>query len=1317
MKLKIILFSLLSIFILPIVCRAMPIGTLLYRTTNDGKMYGNTSSELIEVENGIMKAIMPGHVGIYIGEENGEHYVVEALSIGVVKTPLDKFINTSLGEDLVGARIPKDISEVERAKAVVLARTIAEANLGYDFDFKKQKGPKSGEWTCVGLVEKVYESSSVLNPYDLDNLVYDQNNYGMNITPDGFDDYSVYNERGDCFSKDKEFSSIAAREDSILPFPENGGYNAGLIKDGKRYIFLPYTQYLQDSLEDVVVDRNVSSSFNDEEVRGSVKASALVIRWSLINNPVSRIKMAFSEVKDKVIGIGSKIAGFITGDGDLELEEIKMNALANEMGNEDDNIHSDKDSLSKIAGLEIQVRDEILLPDGKEIEMIENPKKIGINYEEVIEEMEVITSINDINEIEEESSIKETEDFDLRESINTGSDFFKNSLELEIEEEEYLSEIDSYEIEEDSGNINNLDLAVEKDKTIYISKIYANSNNEFVELYNPNHYALDLKEENYRLEKSLTATDPSLLFRIGNDDDGTYPGGTIIPGLGYYLIVNSDASSYLKNKADALVTRSNFSLNNKKQSLFLGTAAISSYDDEDIVDLVAYGAEAKYYLGNGPAPEIINYHFLNRISYNLDNSIDFNLLLSADPEAISAWQEENQSNVPGADDDYEDNYEEDEEENENLEIIQNGISKLYIEAVGAEGDNDFIKLKNKSSYDIDLAKFSIRLEKAKTGVDPSILVRIGEITDAAYPGGTTVKKGESYLIVNDSADDYLLNLADAIVVRDNFIITPSEQSIYLGVSAISSPSDEDIIDLLGFGAEASYYSGSAPALSIEDNMVLKRQSYTSENYYDYVLESKYTYFNLEEVEEEEDEDGDDVEEEVEEEEDEDGDDEVVEEIEEEEDIIEDEGEDNNNVASLPNIIDNYTDGYDFSLSDAYNSDGIVYLNHFNNCSMLFGPSAIGKWSCGKELGKYGGNYIDEFSNSVNLNSFSLGVFYHYVSALPSVGFTLMNMNEELGISFEPNKITLSGLLGDEIFYLAGPSFMEDESFVNNWHYLNLIIDKSNNLLKILNDGVEIFSLDISGVNLFSAEQIVLMGGETSTYFDELSVWDRVLSNNEIISYINSEQEFYPLSNKRESLDKKLIYEWNFNNDLENYSLDRINGQKLEYFPGKNIDGSLEISEQAAEIYLPDYISSRDFSFSFWSKNNSYPDDGEIVLSIMDRSECCDSEKFTFIATSYERGVAMKYSYYPLSNGLNQNYPYDNFWHHIVISYDSVEFKFKLYVDKILESELDLSPYAQSEGKFNLIKIESGFSTSLIDDLKMYSGVLSEANISNLYSIR
>ncbi|MEI7451754.1 MAG: hypothetical protein WCK37_00960 [Candidatus Falkowbacteria bacterium] len=146
------------------------------------------------------------------------------------------------------------------------------------------------------------------------------------------------------------------------------------------------------------------------------------------------------------------------------------------------------------------------------------------------------------------------------------------------------------------------------------------------------------------------------------------------------------------------------------------------------------------------------------------------------------------------------------------------ISRLYV-----TGDNDLIELYNPMSVDIDLAAGNYRLEKTKTAVDPAILMRFGNPADGTYPGGTIIKSGGTYLIVRDKAEVALREKAQAIATTKTFTFDSSGYTIYLGDDSISGPTDENIIDYVGYGT-ANFYEGLAPAPEISDNYILQRKT-------------------------------------------------------------------------------------------------------------------------------------------------------------------------------------------------------------------------------------------------------------------------------------------------------------------------------------------------------------------------------------------------------------------------------------------------------------------------------------------------------------
>lgn len=628
---------------------ALTPGALVYRTSSDGKMYGYSGDSLLEIsEKGILEHINSGHVGIYVGQENGEDYIVEALAGGVVKTPARYFVNEANNEKLLEAKLPLQATSLELAKAVKLANNLVGKKLGYDFDFKTQKGPGDGEWTCVGLTEKIYESTNVSNPNNLGALEYDPSYYAVDITPDGFDNRSFVNEAGDCFSRSVEFSKIAARRELRLPLPEIVGFNAGLEYGGERYIFLPYTQFVQPSLKAEPIDINLKTFFNDEKIRGKLPVNSIILRWSLINNPVSSLKIIASEIGGALVSLKEKIFGAADSEA-IVLENDTNNE--NSRSANDVNISGN----SHLPLVDINKADNSQITDNSDEELLTieaADKKTGIKINSVPPSVEPTISTEEIisepinTKVKIASAPLEQPVSKLSASASKLIEAAKTSTNIAISKTATSPKSASSGISKISAGVKpisgsgsdnqNSSTTPAREPLALISKIYSTENNDFVELYNPTDYDFDLAEAGFRLERAKTAADPSLVMRIGNASDGLYPGGTIIKAKGYYLIVRDDANSFYKSIADAVASRTEFNWTAGGYTIYLGKGAISSSADEDIIDAVGFGA-ATYFRGSAPAPEISDNYILNRIHEYHDNFQDFNLIVSNDPGIV--WDE------------------------------------------------------------------------------------------------------------------------------------------------------------------------------------------------------------------------------------------------------------------------------------------------------------------------------------------------------------------------------------------------------------------------------------------------------------------------------------------------------------------------------------------------------------------------------------------------------------------------------------------------------------------------------------------------------
>lgn len=612
---------------------ALEPGTILYRTSNEGKMYGYSSLDLLAEKFGIISSIYPGHAAIYIGQEDGVDYVVEALSSEIVKTPAKFFINEAEGEEFVAAKLPIAATPWQRARAVALAKYLASADLAYDFDFSAQKGPWSGDWTCVGLTEKIYESANANNPERLGALEYNPDYYALDITPDGYDNDSFYNEKGDCFSTRREFSKIARRQTTILPAPEIIGYNAGKEKDGNRYIFLPYTQALQTSLKDVTVDIQLSSAFPDEMVRGKVHNLALILKWSLINNPVSSVKKIASTVSESVSALfkaKETTANLVWAD-----ETVVTDINTNPQVTTNKNISAKNISAPLVAEINPEKlatetnETTVVTPNSEEIEPIEAITKTtqvssnSVSGPEVMVANDIFSAARPLSEVAVNSvttSISPTTT--TNKSVTTTKSNSLNSLNTISDNNVALwsplvktpvATTTNNASATSSANVNEVITAEPEDPalTLVLSRLYTEGNDDWLEIWNYGDQDIDLAARKIRLEKSRTALDPGIILRFDAPTDAEFPGGTLIRAGAPYRIVRDDASSDLKAAAHAIALRPDFTLMDNAYTLYLASGPVSSQDDADIIDILAYG-EAKYFDGSGPAPALQENYLLRR---------------------------------------------------------------------------------------------------------------------------------------------------------------------------------------------------------------------------------------------------------------------------------------------------------------------------------------------------------------------------------------------------------------------------------------------------------------------------------------------------------------------------------------------------------------------------------------------------------------------------------------------------------------------------------------------------------------------------------
>ena len=332
LKIKILFVFIFVLFFYPLIVQAMPLGTIFYKTSENGKMYGYNNFDFSLITG----KFYPGGAAIYIGRDRLKNYEPTILEVdynGVRKIPAKYFVDLDKGEEFIGAKIPNGFKGMTNQ---TLRNALNQEGEGFDFTYHKQKGPQSGDWTPVGFVEKVYESAESVQLTYHPEPIWNYSYYSaFNITPDGYDNESEINDNHDCFSESMEFSkihrlgqggfferfftkevkslvqaiqsSLSEAADEIISLNVFGKkYNTD------RYFFFPYTQFKQLTLQEIKVDIPVASHGKAQAVGELSSATILRFKTVAFSERVLR-ELTIERVKklaQDFVGLGKIISVF-----------------------------------------------------------------------------------------------------------------------------------------------------------------------------------------------------------------------------------------------------------------------------------------------------------------------------------------------------------------------------------------------------------------------------------------------------------------------------------------------------------------------------------------------------------------------------------------------------------------------------------------------------------------------------------------------------------------------------------------------------------------------------------------------------------------------------------------------------------------------------------------------------------------------------------------------------------------------------------------------------------------------------------------------
>ena len=247
------------------IASALERGAILYHSSKDDKIYGRNAELVLpeSIAQIALREMKSGHVGLYIGMENGKHRIIHAVAPKVEETDSSNFIaqkDIDEGCRYMGAKVPVNFSntdawpDIKKDQLILLAKE--QVGAMYDLQFHHQKGPYDDSFTCVGLIEYLFEQ------------------VGYDITPSGY--YSggeggitytqTYNSESTLWKDWKGLNTFAYNvEFSKFTHPLASVLNVGLEYNGERYMFFPYTQYLQASTVGVNTDIPVSGGSGEDD--------------------------------------------------------------------------------------------------------------------------------------------------------------------------------------------------------------------------------------------------------------------------------------------------------------------------------------------------------------------------------------------------------------------------------------------------------------------------------------------------------------------------------------------------------------------------------------------------------------------------------------------------------------------------------------------------------------------------------------------------------------------------------------------------------------------------------------------------------------------------------------------------------------------------------------------------------------------------------------------------------------------------------------------------------------------------------------------
>lgn len=387
-------------------------------------------------------------------------------------------------------------------------------------------------------------------------------------------------------------------------------------------------------------------------------------------------------------------------------------------------------------------------------------------------------------------------------------------------------------------------------------------------------------------------------------------------------------------------------------------------------------------------------------------------------------------------------------------------------------------------------------------------------------------------------------------------------------------------------------------------------------------------------------------------------------------------------------------------------EGLLYLWHFDECNGVTFDSlnlstsyqiaswAVGKYGCGIYQSWQTDQEINwNLPTSISSGELTLSFYRQEIVGSSASTMWFLNSQRTAGIGTKVSPHGINPLFNNQEI-LSGIS----PPPIGTWYHYSIVY--SSNYLAIYIDGV--LKKKISGD--YSLNQIltnVAIDEDNQPYkFDEIAVWNRAISSEEIISTLNRQLSPHALRPPQTSFQARHF--WDFDN--ANNGLDVIGGkiiQNPEIIAGR-VGNGLHITwqRQLADTSIST-ITNKDVSLSYWRKGGASGNGGGAVSLFNQQS-----------GIRFGMGGGYGQSYYYFNNGvdvLGTYIPNDNNWHHIALVYDSYDYEVRYYIDGVLET---VRPNVWLWNGLNALAIGEQQYSFIIDDLKIWEGALTNEQVAD-----